>query len=114
MQKDSIERDDMPLSRERLPTVTVIGLGRVGLPTAAIFAFKGCHVIGVDIDEEKVRNIKRGHLYIDEPHLSTVLKMALSNKLLEVTVEGINAIRESQAVLLCVPTPIKKKIDQST
>ncbi|MDI9229852.1 3-hydroxyacyl-CoA dehydrogenase NAD-binding domain-containing protein, partial [Serratia bockelmannii] len=48
-------------------TISVIGLGYIGLPTAAVFASKGKKVIGVDINVRAVETINRGDIHIVEP-----------------------------------------------
>lgn len=55
------------------PDVCVIGLGYVGLPSVLIFAFKGCRVIGVDVDKRKVDMVNAGMPYIREPKLEEIL-----------------------------------------
>lgn len=65
--------------REGKITIAVYGLGYVGLPLAVVFAIAGAKVIGVDIDEEKVRKVNRGENYIhEEKQLTELLKRAVN------------------------------------
>lgn len=55
-------------------TVSVIGLGYIGLPTAAVIASRGMQVIGVDIDQHAVDTINNGEIHIVEPDLDIVVR----------------------------------------
>jgi UDP-N-acetyl-D-mannosaminuronic acid dehydrogenase len=55
----------------------VLGLGYIGLPTAAMFATHGLDVIGVDIDQEVVEILNNGDVHIEEPGLKTVVQAAI-------------------------------------
>lgn len=90
--------------------IVILGLGYVGLPSATIFAYRGLRVIGVDIDEEKVKAVNEGKCYIKEPSLDRLLRITVSKGLLRATTSGIDAIRESDAVIITVPTPAKEGI----
>ena len=57
-------------------TISVIGLGYIGLPTAAVFASKGKKVVGVDINARAVETINRGAIHIVEPDLDQVVHAA--------------------------------------
>ncbi len=87
--------------------VCVIGLGRIGLPTAAVFAVAGVPVIGVDIDEEVIKNVNSGKTqYDDEPGLSDLLKNIVSSGRLKATKDVGSAVSKSSFVIISVPTPI--------
>ena len=58
-------------------TISVIGLGYIGLPTAAAFASKQQNVIGIDINQHAVDTINRGAIHIVEPDLDKVVKAAV-------------------------------------
>ena len=58
-------------------TISVIGLGYIGLPTAAAFASRQKQVIGVDINQHAVDTINRGEIHIVEPDLASVVKTAV-------------------------------------
>lgn len=85
------------------PDVCVIGLGYVGLPSVLIFAFKGCRVIGVDVDKRKVDMVNAGMPYIREPKLEEILFEVLKSGRFQATTD-YSVISECGAVLVDVPT----------
>ena len=97
-------------------TMSIIGLGRVGLPTALLFAEAGAKVIGVDIDKQKVANLNKGKVYINEPGLEVLLQTVHKNGAFSATIDTAQAVSKSDAVMICVPTPLTptKKPDYST
>ncbi|WPU22929.1 UDP-N-acetyl-D-mannosamine dehydrogenase [Cedecea neteri] len=84
-------------------TISVIGLGYIGLPTAAAFASHQRKVIGVDINQRAVDTINRGEIHIVEPDLDKVVKAAVDAGYLSATVQPV----EADAYLIAVPTPFK-------
>jgi len=88
-------------------TVCVVGLGRVGLPIAAIFAEAGARVIGVDIDKDVVELVNSGKCrFNDEPGLSDLVKKMVKNRNLTATVDVVSAVKKADVVVVCVPTPV--------
>lgn len=85
-------------------TVCVIGLGYIGLPTAALLASKGFSVFGVDVNEEIVSTVNKGKIHIVEPDLSTLVKLEVSTGHLK----AFNKIQLSDVYIICVPTPFHK------
>ncbi len=84
-------------------TISVVGLGYVGLPTAATFASRGLHVIGVDVKADAVDRIARGQPHFAEPDLDAMLRsVVVSGHLRATTVP-----EPADAFVICVPTPIK-------
>lgn len=90
--------------------LSVIGLGYVGLPSAVVFASRGFSVIGVDVDVGKVEAVNSGRCYIREPGLDELLRDVVSRGLLRATTDAVKAVRESDAVIIAVPTPVKNGI----
>ncbi len=90
--------------------VCIIGLGYVGLPTAVAFAFKGFNVIGVDIDKDKVEALNNAKCYIKEPDLDIILRDSVSKGLLRATTDAIKAVKQCNAVIIAVPTPVKNDV----
>jgi len=84
-----------------IKSLTVTGLGYVGLPTAAIFAGKGLNVLGVDIREDIVDGINRGEVHFVEPDLHTIVQDAVSNGALRAASEP----EQADAHIIAVPTP---------
>jgi UDP-N-acetyl-D-mannosaminuronic acid dehydrogenase len=87
------------------PEVVMIGLGYIGLPTAALIAEKGTHVHGVDINQHVVDTINRGEIHIVEPSLDTSVSNAVSNGFLKASTTPVQA----NTYLIVVPTPFKDK-----
>jgi UDP-N-acetyl-D-mannosaminuronic acid dehydrogenase len=82
-------------------TVSVIGLGYIGLPTAAMFAAHGKKVIGVDVNKSTVDTINRGEIHIVEPELDALVARGVSKRMLRATTTPESA----DAFLIAVPTP---------
>ena len=82
----------------------VIGLGYIGLPTAAILAKSGHDVVGVDIDQKRVELINKGSIYFNEPNLANLVsEVVKKNKLI-----ASNKIISAEIFVIAVPTPFKK------
>ncbi len=79
-------------------------MGYVGLCTAAAFASRGIRTIGIDIDEGRVEQIRRGKAPLHEPQLDTMLKKAVKKKLLDATSE-ISVAANTNTTFLTVGTP---------
>ena len=89
--------------------VAVIGLGYVGLPLATTFAEIGFDVTGIDVDQQKVDTANKGESYIpDIP--STTLQALVESKHLHFTTD-FAALRDVDAISICVPTPLRKTRD---
>lgn len=85
-------------------TISVIGLGYIGLPTAAVFASRKKRVIGIDVNQKAVDTINRGEIHIIEPQLDIVVRAAVSEGYLRATTTPVVA----DAYLIAVPTPFKE------
>ena len=94
----------MPSSHEK---ICILGLGYIGLPSAAFIASRGHKVIGVDINEEVVKNVNRGNTHFYEPNLDKIVKDSIESKNLEARNVPCNA----DIFIICVPTPFKKSKD---
>lgn len=84
--------------------IAMIGTGYVGLVTGTCFAESGNHVTCVDIDEEKVANLRKGVIPIYEPGLSELVKRN-SGVRLNFTTDTVTAVRSARLVYLAVGTP---------
>jgi UDP-N-acetyl-D-mannosaminuronic acid dehydrogenase len=82
-------------------TISVIGLGYIGLPTAAAFASRKINVIGVDVNQQTVDTINRGEIHIVEPDLDMIVHAAVTDGYLKATTIAETA----DAFLIAVPTP---------
>jgi len=83
--------------------VTMVGLGYIGLPTAAIMASRGLQVIGLDVNQEAVDTINSGGVHIVEPDLDIVVRSVVTTGNLRAT----TIAEPSDAFLVAVPTPFK-------
>lgn len=84
-------------------TISVIGLGYIGLPTAAAFASRKKSVIGVDVNQHAVDTINKGQIHIVEPDLDKVVKQAVE----EGHLKAYTTPQPADAFLIAVPTPFK-------
>ncbi|KJY86740.1 UDP-N-acetyl-D-mannosaminuronic acid dehydrogenase [Vibrio neptunius] len=83
--------------------VSVVGLGYIGLPTAAVIASRGIEVIGIDVNQHAVDTINQGKIHIVEPDLDIVVQSAvMTGKLKATTVP-----EAADAFMVAVPTPFK-------
>ena len=90
--------------------VSVIGLGYIGLPTAAILSNKGFEVNGIDINPEIIKTINKGEIHIVEPGLKELVKSSLATESLTVSTEP----SKSDIYLICVPTPFHENTEIPT
>ena len=88
----------------------VVGLGYVGLPLAVTFADAGFRVRGVDTDAKRVEAVNAGRSHVPDVPSETVAKLVLDTGRLSAST-GYDAVGESDAVLICVPTPLGKTRD---
>lgn len=83
--------------------ICVIGLGYIGLPTAAMFASSGKSVVGVDVNESAVATINRGEIHIVEPDLDERVREAVASGHLR----AVSVPEPADVFIIAVPTPIK-------
>ncbi|WP_405202189.1 UDP-N-acetyl-D-mannosamine dehydrogenase [Dokdonia sp. LLG6352-1] len=89
----------------RQPEVVMIGLGYIGLPTAALIASNGVYVHGVDINQSVVDTINQGKIHIVEPALDVAVAGAVKDGFLKASTTAV----EANNYLIVVPTPFKDK-----
>jgi UDP-N-acetyl-D-mannosaminuronic acid dehydrogenase len=82
-------------------SICIIGLGYIGLPTAALLANRGFNVLGVDVNENVVNTINQGEIHIVEPELDSFVKAAINSKKLKASLNPGFA----DVFILAVPTP---------
>jgi UDP-N-acetyl-D-mannosaminuronic acid dehydrogenase len=87
------------------PEVVMIGLGYIGLPTAALIASNKVHVHGVDINQKVVDTINAGKIHIVEPDLVDTVAKAVRDGFLKASTKAIGA----NTYIIVVPTPFKDK-----
>ncbi len=89
----------------RFGKVVLLGLGRIGLPTAACLAEAGLEVLGVDINEDRLREIREGLLDRREPGLAEAVSRSLASGRLSLSTTP----RAADVFLLCLPTPLSSE-----
>ncbi|MFW5898568.1 MAG: nucleotide sugar dehydrogenase [Candidatus Saliniplasma sp.] len=91
-------------------TVAVFGLGKMGMPLAAVFADRGSRVIGVDINEDVVEQVNNGVNHVkEEPGLKELVEKNVEEGRLTATTDGVGAAREADVCVILVPTLTDEK-----
>jgi len=88
---------------EEFKRVAMVGLGYIGLPTAAVMASRGLSVVGIDINQDTVNTINNGEVHIVEPDLDIVVRSVVTTGNLRATTQP----EAANAFLVAVPTPFK-------
>lgn len=88
-------------------TVCVVGLGYIGLPTAALLATQDFHVAGVDINPKAVDTINQGRIHITEPDLDAFVRSAVAAGRLRAHLQP----QPADIFMICVPTPLHETDD---
>ena len=86
------------------PHVCVIGLGYIGLPTAAIIARANCPVTGIDVSERVVETINRGEIHIEEVDLDGLVRGVVQRGMLKASTQ----VQPADVFVIAVPTPFEK------
>ena len=90
--------------------ICVVGIGRIGLPTALSFANSGLFTIGVDINSKLVDMINKGIFPLkDEPGYQEIFDKVISEKNFSATTDIHNAVNQSDVIILSLPTPMDKE-----
>ena len=82
--------------------ISVVGLGYIGLPTAAVFANQGVQVVGTDNKQSVVDSINAGKPHFGEPNLDALVRRVVENGKLSASIE----VQAAEAFLVAVPTPL--------
>jgi UDP-N-acetyl-D-glucosamine dehydrogenase len=88
------------------PAVAVIGLGYVGLPLAVAFAESGATVVGIDLDPRRVAGVKAGRSFIEDVSTEVLAAVVRAGRL-DASREYA-ALKDADAIVVCVPTPLGK------
>ncbi len=89
--------------------MSVLGLGYVGLPLAVVFAEAGFTVVGVDLMQQKVDMLNRGESYIMDMPTERVAPLVKAGRLRASSDYAV--LKDSDAISVCVPTPLRKTGD---
>jgi UDP-N-acetyl-D-mannosaminuronic acid dehydrogenase len=81
--------------------ISVVGLGYIGLPTAAVLASRGVRVLGIDVNPHVVETVNKGLIHIEEPELDAVVRVAVTKGLLR----AVTAPQPADVFVIAVPTP---------
>ena len=92
---------ELSVSPSRFRNISVLGLGYVGLPVAAVFASRGFDVTGIDVNPSIVDVVNRGRIHIVEPDLDMLVQSAVTAGKLTAKVET----QPADAFIIAVPTP---------
>jgi len=87
----------------KINSICMVGLGYIGLPTAAVFADGGLNVLGVDVNKHAVETINQGKIHIEEPGLAELVSKVVSKGKLKAFLEP----QKADAFIVAVPTPFK-------
>ncbi|MHA1505381.1 MAG: nucleotide sugar dehydrogenase [Candidatus Heimdallarchaeota archaeon] len=93
---------------EKNATIAIVGLGYVGIPTALEFAKQGFNVMGIDIDENKVKLINSGKSPINLPSIEKDIAELVAKKKIKAYTDLEEVIPKSDFVLLILPTPVNE------
>ena len=83
--------------------IEVVGLGYIGLPTAAVFADQGVDVLGVDTKADIVDKVNQGKAHFGEPNLDALVRRVVETKKLRASLEH----EDADAYMIAVPTPLR-------
>lgn len=97
-------RELLRRAKEKDLTITILGMGYIGLPTAIAFAKAGFTVKGFDVNKKVIETLKAGHIHIVEPSLQEAFEEALKSGRLIPT----DKLEKSDVFIISVPTPFKK------
>jgi len=92
------------MNQASIQSVCVLGLGYIGLPTAAMFATNGVNVLGVDVNQRVVDTLRTGQIHIEEPGLEAVVQSAVNDGTLQISTVPAPA----DAFIIAVPTPSRE------
>jgi len=93
--------------KNKTAIISVIGLGYVGLPLVKLFLQSGIRVLGLDIDPSKIAMLKNGRSYIE--HIEAETMKAAVDKGMFMPSNDFSHVKEADAVILCVPTPLTRQ-----
>jgi len=96
--------EESRMRAKQMPKVCMVGLGYIGLPTAAVIARSGMDVLGVDISEAVVETINRGEIHIEEVDLDALVQAVVRSG----NLRAATAMSPADVFVIAVPTPFEK------
>jgi len=107
---DMNESEIIESIQSRRLSVCVIGIGRIGLPTALSFANSGLSTIGVDINEKLIQMVNSGNFPLkDEPGYDVIFNKVINEKKFRATSNFTDGVNSSDVIVLSLPTPMNEK-----
>jgi UDP-N-acetyl-D-mannosaminuronic acid dehydrogenase len=94
--------------RNKTAKIGVVGLGQVGLPTLLSFNDAGYNVVGLDTNEELIRNLMKGKTHIPEEKVGRLLRSGIRDRTLELSASP-GVLGTIDVVIVCVPTPLSEQ-----
>lgn len=95
--------------QDKTAKIGILGMGYVGMPLAVVFAEAGFNVLGIDTDQRKVDTFNKGVSYIQDVPTETVARLKKDGRLNMTT--DFAALKDMDAVGICVPTPLRQTGD---
>jgi UDP-N-acetyl-D-glucosamine dehydrogenase len=95
--------------QDKTAKIGILGMGYVGMPLAVVFAEAGFNVLGIDPDQRKVDTFNKGVSYIQDVSTETIARLHKAGKL-NMTAD-FAALKDMDAVSICVPTPLRQTGD---
>jgi UDP-N-acetyl-D-glucosamine dehydrogenase len=95
--------------QDKTAVIAILGLGYVGLPLAAVFGEAGFKILGIDPVASKVKELNEGKSYVLDVASEQIARLVKSGKLIATT--DFSALKDADAVSICVPTPLRKTGD---
>lgn len=108
-EKASLSEELMESLKAHTSKIAVVGMGYVGLPMAVEFARVGFDVTGLEVDQRRCEALCKGESYIADMRDSDIMEVILQDAFHPSS--DLNSLRESDVVLICVPTPLRKSKD---
>ena len=95
--------------QDKTAKIGILGMGYVGMPLAVVFAEAGFNVMGIDPDQRKIDTFNKGISYIQDVPTETVVRLQKAGRL-KMTAD-FTALKDMDAVSICVPTPLRQTGD---
>ncbi len=95
--------------QDKTAKIGILGMGYVGMPLAVVFAEAGFNVLGIDPDQRKVDTFNKGVSYIQDVPTETIARLRKAGNLNMTT--DFAALKDMDAVSICVPTPLRQTGD---
>ena len=106
LDKNKLIIDTLENLRKKRKSIAVVGLGYVGLPLALTFAENNFSVVGIDIDQQKIKKLKNKESYLKHIYNSRISSTIETKKLIPTS--DFSKAEKCMAIILCVPTPLNK------